>query len=325
MTTEEALNLRGGPAGINEWNTRREKGEGIPSLREADLHKADLTEANLSEADLTEANLTAANLAAANLTEASLTGANLTEANLTGALLYFAVLWDTALDHTRLNHATMLDTVIASDLSTAQGLDEVTHLGPSQITIDSLLSFEDDLPEKFLRGVGLDNDTIAYFRSRIGKPIRFYTCFISYSSADEAFASRLHNDFQAAGIRCWKWDIDARTGRPLWGEIDQAIRRYDKLVLIASQSSLTSPPVIREIERALQQEDDRLKRKLAGQDIDPDVLFPVRIDDYILETWQHERKPDVVSKVIADAVAWDTDNAKYQAVLNKLITDLKPT
>ena len=321
MTTQEALKLlRAGPDGIKEWNSRRAKGEPIPTLARADLHDADLTGANLGGANLTDADLAGADLTVANLTVANLTGANLSD-----AILHLAVLHHTKLDRTRLNNAHILGTLIASDLSTAQGLDEVTHLGPSQITIDSLLSFEDDLPEKFLRGVGLDNDTIAYFRSRIGKPIRFYTCFISYSSADEAFASRLHNDFQAAGIRCWKWDIDARTGRPLWAEIDQAIRHYDKLVLIASQSSLTSPPVIREIERALQQEDDRLKRKLAGQDVDPDVLFPVRIDNYILETWQHERKPDVVSKVIADAVAWDTDNAKYQAVLNKLITDLKPT
>jgi hypothetical protein len=39
------------------------------------------------------------------------------------------------------------------------------------------------------------------------------------------------------------------------GEIDTAIRHYDKLVVICSKHSLESPPVIREIERALQKED----------------------------------------------------------------------
>ena len=38
----------------------------------------------------------------------------------------------------------------------------------------------------------------------------------------------------------------ARTGRNLWNEIDEAIRKYEKLVLIASESSLTSPAVNRQ-------------------------------------------------------------------------------
>jgi len=96
-------------------------------------------------------------------------------------------------------------------------------------------------------------------------------------------------------------------------------------VLIASEHSLKSPAVNREIERALQQEDQRLKRKQAGEDVDPDVLFPVRIDDYVLDGWEHERKADVTRKVIGDARGWETDHAKYQKVVQKLIGDLKPT
>jgi len=144
------------------------------------------------------------------------------------------------------------------------------------------------------------------------------------TAADDPFATRLHNDFQAAGIRCWKWDLDARTGRSLWGEIDQAIRKYDKFVLIASQHSLKSPAVNHEIERALQQEDQRLKRKLAGEDVDADVLFPVRLDDYLFDGWDHDRKPDVIKKVIADARGWDKDNSIYQRTLQRLTHDLKP-
>ena len=30
------------------------------------------------------------------------------------------------------------------------------------------------------------------------------------------------------------------------------------------------------------------------------VLFPIRIDDYLLKKWDHPRKADVVSKVIGD-------------------------
>src|SRR5262249_29541317 len=94
--------------------------------------------------------------------------------------------------------------------------------------------------------------------------------------------TRLHNDFEGAGIRCWKWDHDARTGKSLWGEIDQAIRVHDKLVLIASETSLKSPAVNREIERAIRQEDERTSLKGQGEYAgDIDVLFPVRLGDFI--------------------------------------------
>jgi hypothetical protein len=33
--------------------------------------------------------------------------------------------------------------------------------------------------------------------------IQYYSCFISYSSKDDAFAKRLHADLQNTGVRCW--------------------------------------------------------------------------------------------------------------------------
>ena len=34
------------------------------------------------------------------------------------------------------------------------------------------------------------------------------------------------------------------------------------------------------------------------------VLFPIRIDDYLLTKWDHPRKADVVSKVAGDFRGW---------------------
>ncbi len=65
--------------------------------------------------------------------------------------------------------------------------------------------------------------------------------------------------------------------------------------MICSKHSLQSPPVIREIERALQKEDREHKN----------VLFPIRIDDYLFDEWDHPRKADVVSKVIGDFREWN--------------------
>jgi len=88
---------------------------------------------------------------------------------------------------------------------------------------------------------------------------------------------------------------------------------YDKLVVICSEHSLQSPPVIREIERALQKEERERKS----------VLFPVRIDDYLLDAWDHPRKADVVSKVVGDfrgrdnLEAYSKAFARFLDALNK--------
>jgi hypothetical protein len=50
------------------------------------------------------------------------------------------------------------------------------------------------LPIAFLRGVDLPDNVIDYLPSLLNEAIQFYSCFISYSSQDEAFAERLHSD-----------------------------------------------------------------------------------------------------------------------------------
>lgn len=57
------------------------------------------------------------------------------------------------------------------------------------------------------------------------EPRAFFSCFISYSTADARFATILHRRLLAAGVDCWKWDEDAKTGLGLWAEIDSANRR----------------------------------------------------------------------------------------------------
>ena len=286
-------------------------------LLDADLSGADLSYAKLRDADLSDAILNTANLTNAYLRGANLSGAILSGANLTDAVLIGACL----------DSAICSRTIFANvDLSKADSMDKVRHRGPSTLGVDTLFRTKGKIPEPFLRGCGVPETLINYLPSIMGamQPIQFYSCFISYSTANEEFAGRLYIDFQAAGIRCWKWDHDARTGRSLWGEIDEAIRVYDKLVLIASEFSLKSPAVNREIERAIVQEDERSKVKSKRKKkIDTDVLFPVTLDDYIFTKWKHERKVDVTKKVIADARGWDSDAKLYAKVRDKLIRDLK--
>lgn len=140
-----------------------------------------------------------------------------------------------------------------------------------------------------------------------------YSCFISHSAKDKHFCERLHADLQAKGVRVWYFPEDAKWGETVWGEIDRSINVYDKLVVVCSENSLRSGPVNREIERALKREDTERKG----------ILFPIRIDDYIFDKWEHERKADVVRKVVGDFTGWDKDTAKYDKAFDKLLKGLQ--
>ena len=53
------------------------------------------------------------------------------------------------------------------------------------------------------------------------------------------------------------------------------------------------------------------------------MLFPVRLDDYVFESWQHGQKVDVTKRFIANARGWDSDPKIYAKVCDKLIADLR--
>src|SRR5208337_2200375 len=297
LTMAKRAHLRILKQGVNSWNQWRAENPAMtPDLEGANLFDANLRGANLRGANLLAADFLMADLGGVDFAGADLTAANLSSADLRGADLRGAILHVTDLRGADLENSDFTDAEVGwtgfgdNDLSTVKGLETVRHLGPSSIGIDTIYKSKGNIPEAFLRGAGVPEDSITYMKSLVGKAIDFYSCFISYSNKDDDFAQRLHADLQAKNVRCWKFDENAKWGEPVWGEIDTAIRHYDKLVVICSKHSLESPPVIREIERALQKEDRD----------DKNVLFPIRIDDYLFDEWDHPRKADVVSKVIGD-------------------------
>ena len=106
------------------------------------------------------------------------------------------------------------------------------------------------LPLVFLRGCGLPDTLIDYVPSLLNQPIQFYSCFISCSTKDSSFAERLHSDLQSRGVRCWFAPHDLAGGKKIHQQIDQAIRLYDRLLLILSEHSINSPWVQTEIGKA---------------------------------------------------------------------------
>lgn len=285
------------------------------NLAGADLSNADLSGSNLYEADLSGANLLAANLAEANLSKADLSGASLYGADFTGAVCGST-------------------TLVNCNLDQCQGLTSVVHKGPSNIDIDTIINSKGDIPKVFLIGAAVPKSILDALVPRPNGENKYYRCFMSYSSIDEEFAARLHKDLEAIGMPCWIYDQDMVTGRKVWAKIGRPIKDDDKMLTICSQNSLERDGVPREIERALQKEaflkatNARRKRQAETRGQTPDllnenVLVPIRLDDYVLNEWQHEQKADVLATHVLDFSDWQ-DETKYKAAFERLLHALDP-
>jgi TIR domain/Pentapeptide repeats (8 copies) len=325
--------------GVTAWNAWRNKNaEIMPNLDEANLNwenltgfnlsMADLTRAALRQADLTrmdltgvrliEASLTGALLTGANLTGANLTRADLREANLTGAALTGARLIDADLSRADLTKTDLTKAEIGwtkfgdVDLSVVHGLDTVVHQAPSTIGIDTLYLSRGNIPEVFLRAAGVPDDMITYSKSLVGQPFQNYSCFISYSSRDEALAQRLHADLRDKGVRCWFAPEDMKIGDEFRSRIDESIQLYDRLLLILSEHSVKSLWVRDEVEAAFDKEGKENRR----------VLFPIRIDEAITHVAVGWAAAIGRQRYIGDFRQWK-DHDAYQKAFQRLLRDLK--
>jgi uncharacterized protein YjbI with pentapeptide repeats len=287
----------------------------IADLCEAKLTSAHLTEADLGEADLAGADLTGANLSGADLHEANLSGANLFEANLNGANLQGADLAGADLHGVSVGSTTFADI----DLSGVEGLETIEHLGPSSIGIDTIYKSKGKIPHAFLRGAGVPENFITYMASLVGTGIEFYSLFISYSTHDQEFAERLHNDLQARGVRCWFAPHKLQGGKKVYGQIDEAIRVYDKLLLILSPASMASEWVRSEIAIARKREVEQKR----------EVLFPIGLCPFrTIRKWEYfdsdigkDSAREIREFHIPDFSNWK-DHYAYKLSFDRLLDDL---
>ena len=143
------------------------------------------------------------------------------------------------------------------------GLDACNHRGPSIIDHRTLAKSA-PLPLLFLRGCGLPDQFIEYLPSLFNQTIQFYSCFISYSTKDHPFAERLHADLQNKGVRCWFAPHNIQGGKKVHEQIDEAIRLYDRLLLIISKASMNSEWVKTEIANRSSSRDCRILQFLVS-------------------------------------------------------------
>jgi hypothetical protein len=207
-------------------------------------------------------------------------------------------------------------------LNGSNGLSLIKHVSESYISIDTLERTAADLGtdaskqyeiELFLEAAGVPKEYIELFRSRIGQPIEFYSCFISYSTKNQAFADRLYADLRQKGVRCWLATEDLKIGDKFRTRINDAIRLHDKLVVVLSEQSVKSTWVEEEVEAAFEKE-----RANGGT-----VLFPIRLDDAVME-WNEAWAASVRRiRHIGDFRRWK-DHDEYAKSLDRLFRDLRP-
>lgn len=145
------------------------------------------------------------------------------------------------------------------------------------------------------------------------------TVFISYGGPDQEFASRINYALKSRGVSTWFFPEDAVPGAKLHRVMFEGVSKFDRVLLICSQHSLTRNGVVNEIERVLEREATE-----GGEDI----LLPIRIDDFVLSLWSPNRndiKSQVTSRVIADFSVAKTDENAFQEQIEKLIKALEKT
>src|ERR1700691_120727 len=143
--------------------------------------------------------------------------------------------------------------------------------------------------------------------------------FISYTSADEAFAARLEADLKMAGIPCWFAPHDVEGGKTLYEQIEHAIRLYDRLLLIVSEDSMASEWVKTEIAYARERELVEDRR----------VLFPIRLVPFEkIRAWKcfdadagKDSAREIREFFIPDFSDWK-DQDSYQRAFQRLLRDL---
>lgn len=332
--------------GVNAWNVWRQQHPDVfPVLRMAELSNINMRGANLSNVDFLRADLSNADLFECNLFQAEFFGANLRgsdlgqtdlrgakfhNTDLQGASLQFADLFRADFIGSRLEGvdftmARCWTTAFSNvDLSLAVGLAQVNHTGPSSVDIATLFRSGASLPIAFLRGVGLPDEFIEYLPSLLtaAHPSQFYSCFISYSTEDESFAKHLRKRMRDEHLRVWFAPEDIAGGEKIHEQIYRAIRSYDKLLLVLSESSMQSEWVMSEIRNARRLEMIEKKRK----------LFPIRLVDFeSIRKWSafdSDTGKDLATEMreyfIPDFSNW-RDPKSFEDAFARLLRDLKAT
>jgi TIR domain/Pentapeptide repeats (8 copies) len=302
--------------GVGVWNQWRFADHHVfPDLSNSDLKRKDLSHHNLVGADMS-----GANLGSADLSNSDCTNANFNNATLKKAILWNVKFHETTFMYTDFTEAHIAYCVFASVTFLApKGLEKVRYLGPSSIGTDTLENLPGEIPRIFLIAAGVHDEFLKCF-DRMASIAKYHSCFISHATENKDFADRLWTDLQNNGVRCWYSPEDLKGGKKVFPQVDQAIRAHNKLILILSESSISSEWVATEIKRTRKYEKEEGRQR----------LFPISLVSYEgLKQWEQfdadtgtDLAAEVRSYFIPDFSNWK-DEDSYKEAFDRLLGDLR--
>jgi len=121
-------------------------------------------------------------------------------------------------------------------------------------------------------------------------------------------------------VRCWFAPKDIQGGKKIHEQIDHAVKIYDKLLLVLSESSVASKWVETEIYKARHRETEEKHR----------MLFPISLVAHeVVRKWEafdadsgEDMGREVREYFIPDFTNWK-DHDAYQKAFDRLLRDLK--
>ncbi len=149
-----------------------------------------------------------------------------------------------------------------------------------------------------------------------------YSVFISYSTSDQTFCTKLYEALTRAGIRVWYAPHNMRGGEKLETQLIAAIQKYDKLLVVLSPESMQSNWVNTELYTARQREITEKKQ----------VLFPISITSFTeIRNWKafdadsgRDLAREIREYFIPDFSGWENEdkfNAGMDILLNSLTSE----
>lgn len=287
------------------------------NLSRAELEGIDLAHFDLSDVDFHAAWLTDAKCSSSRFNDVSFRYAELSRVDFRSSSLRNVDFTGADLLENDFSDATLIQTSFVDvDLSSCCGLDSVTFLNRCYVDIFTIVKSW-PLPRAFIEGCGLPDEVINYLPSLIGSlnPLQFFSCFISYSHANRAFALRLHDSLQKCGIRCWLDEKQILPGDDIYAEVDRGLKTHDKLLLCASTESLNSPWVEREIDQAIEREMELKKQR--GHSVLS--IIPLNLDGSLFE-WDHPHAHTLKKRLALDFT--DDGELDYNEKFDKQVKSL---
>jgi uncharacterized protein YjbI with pentapeptide repeats len=165
--------------------------------------------------------------------------------------------------------------------------------------------------------------------SGIAEKTDFKTIFISYSFKDKEFANRINDSLLKNGLKTFLWEKDAPGGQLLEDIMENNIKKFDKVLFIASQNSIKSKACQFEISQA------RGKQEATWSS---NTFFVIHIDNYLFEVEKNKIRPikmaeeywenieelrRVNSKDFSKYITEVYDEKEFDGVMIDIVSELK--